>query len=449
MVTGPMLRTKILQAFEEFDVGLAILDAAGRIEVWNGWLGRASGRLAREVETRTVREAFPAASARLTGAIEQATRQGMASILSSRLNRLPPLPLVRPDDDRPLIFQKVLVRPLFHGDRIVPDGCLLQVFDETPAADREALLRQNERRYRTIVRNIPNSVVAVFDRNLWFSSIDGLGVGFFGAGIEPGQGCGIDWWPSAFHDFFRSDLPKLFQGETLFRSISFANRNFDVHIVPLHRIGTAVTEGLMVIQDVTDLRAVQAQLTQMNALLKQQSETDSLLEIANRRRLDAELAREWNRCARGGYPLSFLLIDVDHFKAFNDRYGHQAGDECLKQITRAIAGQLKRPGDLLARYGGEELGALLPGTLPADAAEVAERVRQAVAACAIPHETSETADVVTVSVGVSGGYPTYGAKPAELVRSADWALYAAKNQGRNCVVSMAMEETPAPHQPTN
>jgi diguanylate cyclase (GGDEF)-like protein len=161
---------------------------------------------------------------------------------------------------------------------------------------------------------------------------------------------------------------------------------------------------------------------------------DGLTQIANRRRFDEYLFQEWGRHIRMQQPLSLLICDVDHFKLYNDGQGHQAGDECLKSVAKAI-NQCYRAGDLVARYGGEEFAMVLPLTNRAGAVQVAERVRAAVAAAALPHPASPVCDRVTVSIGVACITPQpHGPSDARtLIQQADRHLYLAKHLGRNQV----------------
>jgi len=183
------------------------------------------------------------------------------------------------------------------------------------------------------------------------------------------------------------------------------------------------------------------ELTQARELLEQHNreltvlaDHDSLTGIANRRRFEEVLALEFARAARSSAPLSLLMFDVDYFKRYNDTYGHVAGDACLQQVARALEDNLARPADLAARYGGEEFVALLPDTDPAGARMVAERVRQAIMALAIPH-AGNGAGIVTISAGVytsgAGGKDLPSA--TALVERADVLLYQAKQSGRNQV----------------
>jgi len=161
---------------------------------------------------------------------------------------------------------------------------------------------------------------------------------------------------------------------------------------------------------------------------------DGLTQIANRRRFDEYLLKEWIRHARAQRPLSLLICDIDHFKLYNDGYGHQAGDECLKLVAAAI-NQSFRSGDLVARYGGEEFAMVLPYTTLEAAARVAERVCSSVEAAGLPHNASPVCARVTLSIGVACAIPkTQDASDAHLLLElADRNLYLAKHHGRNRV----------------
>jgi len=177
-------------------------------------------------------------------------------------------------------------------------------------------------------------------------------------------------------------------------------------------------------------------LAEANARLEALSNRDGLLGIANRRYFDSALDSEWRRAMRNGQPLSLLMIDVDHFKLYNDCYGHPQGDSCLQALARAVQlpGTPKRPGDLVARYGGEELVVLLPNTALHGAVATARTIQRAVADLHIAHAGSPVAAEVTLSIGVATLLPERHTEPRLLLAAADRALYAAKNSGRNRVV---------------
>lgn len=167
-------------------------------------------------------------------------------------------------------------------------------------------------------------------------------------------------------------------------------------------------------------------------MLAAQARTDALTGIANRGAFDLRLLEEWRRGARTRARLAIVMIDVDRFKAYNDRCGHLRGDRVLAAVARAISETVRRPEDLVARYGGEEFAVVLPGCSREDAARIAEAVRAAVRALAIPHPASEHGRV-TISAGVASAMPRHDLSPATLVAAADRALYGAKERGRNRV----------------
>jgi diguanylate cyclase (GGDEF)-like protein len=169
-------------------------------------------------------------------------------------------------------------------------------------------------------------------------------------------------------------------------------------------------------------------------VMQQLLATDGLTGIANRRSFDEAIAREWRRCAGAGRPLSLLMIDVDYFKAYNDRFGHQKGDACLRRIARVLVDCIAAPEALVARYGGEEFVCLLPGTDQRGAAKFARRVAAAMDRAALAHPTSPDGGRVTLSVGVATADAFVGDETG-LLTLADELLYAAKNGGRNRIVS--------------
>jgi diguanylate cyclase (GGDEF)-like protein len=171
-------------------------------------------------------------------------------------------------------------------------------------------------------------------------------------------------------------------------------------------------------------------LAESNQLLEKLSFSDPLTGLANRRQFDEVLREEWRRCHRAGLPVAEVMIDIDHFKAFNDAFGHQAGDDCLRRVAEALAGGLRRAGDLVARYGGEEFVVLLPGAPAHEAVTIADHLRERVQALGISHIAPNTGSVVTVSAGVAALVPGKGPLE-ELTASADAALYEAKRLGRN------------------
>ena len=177
------------------------------------------------------------------------------------------------------------------------------------------------------------------------------------------------------------------------------------------------------------------ELSEANRRLQQLSDCDGLTGIANRRKFDAVWEVEWQRAARQALPVAIAMIDVDHFKAFNDHYGHQAGDVCLQQVAQALAATAQRSSDLVARYGGEEFVVVLPNLSAQQSLHIAERLRAAVEDLGIAHVGNSAAPVVTISTGVAWRTPGLNDPSSELLAEADALLYQAKNQGRNRVAS--------------
>lgn len=175
-------------------------------------------------------------------------------------------------------------------------------------------------------------------------------------------------------------------------------------------------------------------------LLAELASIDGLTGVSNRRRFDEALDLEWRRAIRDRSRLALALFDVDHFKRFNDRYGHALGDECLRKVARALAATWRRPGDVVARYGGEEFVAVLPGSDPRGVEASIQGVLGRVASLGIPHEGSTCSDVVTVSAGAVIGFAEQDQSPSQLVETADRLLYDAKQEGRNRGFFLDLEE---------
>lgn len=183
------------------------------------------------------------------------------------------------------------------------------------------------------------------------------------------------------------------------------------------------------------LHASQQQLLEMNLELRRLSNLDGLTGLANRRYFDEYLGAEWQRAMREQRDIALMMVDVDHFKRYNDTYGHLAGDGALKQVAQALQGAADRSTDLAARYGGEEFSLVMPNTSLGGARLIGEKLRRAVAALAVEHKASTTGDILSVSIGAATMVPQQGTTFTALVDAADRNLYAAKHQGRNQVVA--------------
>lgn len=178
-------------------------------------------------------------------------------------------------------------------------------------------------------------------------------------------------------------------------------------------------------------------LTKATATLKQLSTVDSVTGVANHRQFQDTLRSEWRRALREASPISVVTLDIDHFREYNDEFGHQAGDECLSNVAKALTDIIGRPGDLVARYGGEEFAILLARTDQQGAYRVAYKLRAAIEGLGMPHPRSPVCDHLTISVGVASATPALDSnwEELELVAAADRAVVKAKEDGRNRVVA--------------
>lgn len=276
---------------------------------------------------------------------------------------------------------------------------------------------------------------------------------------------GLPWLPSLFadgHSFFSGSaraIPwailaidmlaaaKLFRlpnktTEQLWLAVGMLAACFDVWLTfhgtdrfslgwYVSKVGSVATSMAVLVSLFADLSLLYRRSFQANRQLAALANQDGMTGLANRRRFDEALGDEWSRARRGRLPLSLMLVDVDHFKKFNDRFGHLAGDDCLRRVAGALGESASRPGDLAARYGGEEFALVLPDTSGEGALELAEQIRLRLAAAAIEHPDAASG-LVTVSIGVATMVPGSRAMPEEAIRAADKALYAAKAAGRNC-----------------
>jgi diguanylate cyclase (GGDEF)-like protein/PAS domain S-box-containing protein len=228
---------------------------------------------------------------------------------------------------------------------------------------------------------------------------------------------------------YAADRPGFLEFETVNQPRQWSTEDFSA----LRLAGDMLTSALQRKAHEQALEETQSELRQANAQLERLVRLDGLTGISNRRHFDDRLDQELRRAARDHSPLALILCDVDCFKAYNDTYGHVAGDGCLKQIAATLAGDFERAADLPARFGGEEFAVILPGSDEAEVARSAEMVRSEVWNLNIPHSHSSVADRVTVSVGVAVTRPAPDDRLEALVDKADKALYLSKQSGRNRV----------------
>ncbi len=187
-------------------------------------------------------------------------------------------------------------------------------------------------------------------------------------------------------------------------------------------------------QEIEARKLAEQELKCINQNLQFLATYDSLTRLANRYVFDRFLAQEWRRMRKEQKSLGIIMCDVDHFKLYNDHFGHQSGDRCLQQVAQAIAQVIRKPTDLAARYGGEEFALILPDTDANEVVMIAEKIRQQVEALNIPHPKSLVNNYVTLSFGVSCAVPNHQSSPEDLIQMSDLALYEAKQKGRNQVV---------------
>ena len=219
------------------------------------------------------------------------------------------------------------------------------------------------------------------------------------------------------------------------------SRRLQAELAEQVRLQNEVTESKNVLEATVQQRTLELQVA--NQQLELLSITDGLTGLANRRRFDAHWAEEWQRALRQSTPLAVIMLDVDHFKAYNDHYGHPQGDACLQRVGEILRACIRRAGELAARYGGEEFVVVLPGVTPLQAQEAANGILAAFRAAHLPHASSPVADSVTVSLGVAAGSLNVGSHREQLLKAADLALYQAKNQGRNRMVLVDINEPSA------
>jgi len=358
--------------------------------------------------------------------------------------------------------RQLLVAPRMSGRE--PSFIATILHDLTEIRAMEAKMVEEDALLNSVLESVQDAIV-VLDQQGHVQSLNPVVAEIFQYGLHEVIGKEICMLlPEAYHGAVRERLQqgnqaKKRQSTALRREIE--GRHKDGTLFPLemtvseimfaeHRIYTVVMRDIserkaaeeQLLENIEELQATQEalatannQLLGANTELSRMVQIDGLTGVANRRAFDQTLESEWLRAARQQHGLSLLMIDVDYFKRFNDGYGHQMGDECLKQVARLLKSAVARPSDFVARYGGEEFVIILPETEAAGALEVGERVRAAVEHAAIPHAFAEGRDHVTISIGAATLQSLHGVPASILVSAADQALYQAKASGRNRVVS--------------
>lgn len=262
---------------------------------------------------------------------------------------------------------------------------------------------------------------------------------------KPQQLLNSGYHPQSFYKTMWETLNRkeVWRGELRNKSKNGSYYWVDSVIVPLLNEEGEVHQFVTIQSNITKRKLAEQKLVEANDLLLKLSSVDGLTGINNRRSFDERLAFEWDKGCRTqtSSPLSAILLDVDHFKLFNDHYGHQQGDDCLKKVARLMVRELPRTTDFGARYGGEEFVILLPDTGLLEATTIAEEIRKGILSLQIEHEKSKVSPMITASLGVASIIPSEDASAKQLLEYADKALYIAKRNGRNRVESYKDEET--------
>jgi diguanylate cyclase (GGDEF)-like protein/PAS domain S-box-containing protein len=236
---------------------------------------------------------------------------------------------------------------------------------------------------------------------------------------------------------------RIFRGEPIVyqeRTLKRAAGNTAVFMVTFTKLSNLEEMAIGMVEtftDITERKRAEQELQIAYRKLELLAAEDGLTKLPNRRSFDEYLEKEWRRQARAQKPISLIMCDVDFFKAYNDTYGHQAGDICLKSVAQAIQSQVRRASDLAARYGGEEFAIVIPETDSKGAWHVAEQIRRQLEEMKIPHSQSKAAPFVTISCGIATIIPSNENSPQMLIENADQGLYQSKSQGRNCVNEFA------------
>jgi diguanylate cyclase (GGDEF)-like protein/PAS domain S-box-containing protein len=307
------------------------------------------------------------------------------------------------------------------------------VIDITERKRAEETLRESEEKYRTVLEANPDPVV-VYDIEGKVLYLNPAFTRVFGWSSKERFGKKMDvfvpeeTWPET-----KMMIDKVLAGEA-FSGIETYRYTKEGKLIPVSISGSIYRDlegnhvGTVVnLRDISEQKSLEKKLERLSYL-------DGLTGVANRRQFDKNLELEWRRMARLDKSLSLIMCDIDFFKAYNDTYGHQAGDKCLKMVGNVLMGSAKRAGDLVARYGGEEFAILLPMTDAEKAFNIAEKIQRDINSLKVPHISSEVNGVVTLSFGIAAMFPQTSKSPNDLVELADKALYRAKHEGRNKVI---------------
>jgi len=345
--------------------------------------------------------------------------------------------------DQNLMAESTMIQALYFvseiGLRLVlAIGLPLLVFGRT-----HRLLIAGEQRYRTMIELSPAPMLVLYDDKI--SYVNPATIKMLGANSTQ------DLVDKSYLDFVKPDL-RQFVLMRIQTALTTGDTNPKVEEILIKLDGTAITAEVqitpilysgqaaiqIIINDITERKRNDLLIQELICRLEQEKDnaqkeamTDQLTRLANRRNFDTTFAREFFRLKRSKGILSLLMMDIDHFKKYNDFYGHIGGDDCLRKVAAAIQATIGRAPDFAARYGGEEFVAILPETGKQGASIVAERIRKNIEALSIPHQSLDNASVVTISLGVVSIHPNQAENPEHIIKLADQALFLAKKGGRN------------------
>lgn len=321
------------------------------------------------------------------------------------------------------------------------EGLLLSRINITEQKAVQDALREKEEYLRTIMETAVEAIITTDEKGvIEMANAAVMEVFGYKANDLIGKNINLLMAPNdraghnaAVRQYVSSSAPKLMGRKLTSHGMRADGTEFPIEVAISEALigGRRIFTGVM--RDISAERAMVQSLKEKNQELEFLSSHDALTGLYNRRMADQQLAKEWGRAFRSKSELAILIIDVDYFKAYNDTYGHQQGDECLRQLADTMHAQLRRPPDFLARYGGEEFIAILPETSLEGACQVAEHMRSAVEEKALPHDHSRTGNQVTISIGVASMCPGPDNRFEMAVSYADTALYQAKQKGRNQV----------------
>jgi len=322
------------------------------------------------------------------------------------------------------------------------------VHDVTESKLAQVALQESEELYRSILNASPDDIT-ITDLEGYIQVVSPVAKKMFGFEPENESFLGsqlVDFIVPDDRERAKFNIESLFKGEKTgpneYHGIRKDHKIFDIEVNSglIHDANQQAVKMVFIVRDITERKQTEEKIQQLIQQLEiekqtalQNANTDSLTGLPNRRFFDEALNKEIRRAKRTGAPLSLIMLDVDHFKKFNDSYGHVAGDECLRQIGTTLKSLVGRATDIVARYGGEEFVAILTNTDQNGVMTLAERIRKSVEGLEIPHASSKISDFVTISLGVVTLNAPMLKTPEQIVGLADEAMYSAKRAGRNQV----------------